>query len=194
MAVGGSCMRNDRPLRPILYGMLMGSLLGACLLMLPGCQEPPPPPPAQEKPEREAPPPPEEEEDVIEATPTPAYTYDGAGRREPFETLVQEAVPEAQDVVITPPPEEATSPLQQFDVKQIVVTGIILGGFGDYARVKAPDGESYTINVGTLMGRNRGKVIAISENEVLVRERIEYESGNVEEVETSLQLVPDEEG
>ncbi len=171
--------------------VIWGSVLGGSLLFFSGCEEPPPPPPPPAKVEREAPPPPTEAE-VIEATPTPAYTYDSTGRREPFKTLIQEALPDAADVVITPPPDEATSPLQQFDVKQIQVVGIILGGFGDYARVKAPDGESYTINVGTLMGQHRGKVIAISENAVLVKETIEYESGNSEELETSLYLDPEE--
>lgn len=169
-----------------------GSLLAGSLVFFSGCEEPPPPPPPPAKVEREAPPPPTEEA-VIEMTPTPAYTYDGSGRREPFKTLIQESLPNVEDVVITPPPEEITSPLQQFDIKQIQVVGIILGGFGDYARVKAPDGESYTVNVGTLMGQHRGKVIAISENAILIKESIEYESGKVEELETSLYVVPEEE-
>jgi Tfp pilus assembly protein PilP len=171
---------------------MLGCLLGANILVLAGCEEPPPLPSPPEKVEREAPPPPKEEE-VIEATPTPAYNYDAAGRREPFKTLVQEAIPQVEDLVITPPPEEITSPLQQFDLKQIEVVGIILGGFGDFARVKAPDGESYTVNVGTLMGLHRGKVIAISENAIQVKETMEYESGKVEDVETLLYLDPEEE-
>jgi len=175
----------------MIRAAILGGILGGAILLANGCEQAPPPPPPPAKVEREAPPPPEEEE-VIEATPTPAYEYDATGRREPFKTLIQEAALQAEDVVLTPPPEEITSPLQQFDLQQIQVVGIILGGFGDFARVKAPDGESYTINVGTLMGKHRGKVIAISENAIEVKETIEYESGNVEEVETSLYLNPEE--
>lgn len=185
-------MNKETLLGQTMRMALVGCLLGGNLLVFTGCEEPPPPPPPPAKVEREAPPPPKEEE-VIEATPTPAYTYDATGRREPFKTLIQAAIPQVVDLVITPPPEEITSPLQQFDLKQIQVVGIILGGFGDYARVKAPDGESYTINVGTLMGQHRGKVIAISENAVQVKETMEYESGKTEDVETSLYLNPEEE-
>ncbi len=171
--------------------VLGGLLVGGSLLIFSGCEQAPPPPPPPAKVEREAPEAPEEE-DVIESIPTPAFAYEGSERREPFKTLIREALPDVQDVVLTPEPEEILSPLQQFDLQQIVVVGIILGGLGDYARIKAPDGESYTINVGTLMGTHRGKVIAISENAIHVKETIEYQSGNVEELETSLYLDPEE--
>ena len=85
------------------------------------------------------------------------------------------------------------TPLQKFDVNTLKVTGIILGSLGDYARIEAPDGKSYTINVGTLVGMHEGEVVSIAENSVVVREVIRYESGKVEELETPLYLNPVEE-
>jgi Tfp pilus assembly protein PilP len=187
-------MSRNTHYRHVVGFWIVGALVWGVLVSCIGCEQAPPPPPPPAKVERETPPPPKEEEEVVDATPTPAYTYDATERREPFKSLIVTEALDVEDVIITPSPEEITSPLQQFDLKQIEVVGIILGGLGDFAKVRAPDGESYTINVGTLMGKHRGKVISITDNEILVKETIEYESGKVEELETSLLLNPDEEG
>lgn len=175
-----------------MVGLLVGGLIFSCI----GCDPAPPPPPPPAKPEKTEPPPATEDgsEEEVAGDPTPSYTYDPSGRREPFESLVVATDVAAEDVVVTPPPEELTSPLQRYDIKQIQIVGIILGGLGDYAKVRAPDGESYTISVGTLMGPHQGKVISISENVILVKETIRYESGTEEVVETPLYLNPEEEG
>lgn len=174
-----------------MVGLLIGGLLFSCV----SCDTAPPPPPPPAKVEKTEPPPATEQgtEEEVAAEPTLSYMYDPTGRREPFESLVASEVAGVEDVIVTPPPEELTSPLQKYDVKQIQVVGIILGGLGDYAKVKAPDGESYTISVGTLVGQHQGKVISISENVILVKETIQYESGKVEEIETPLYLNPEEE-
>jgi type IV pilus assembly protein PilP len=181
---------------------IMSSLGGMVVLLasvgglLLGCQQEPPAPAPPAKVETTEPPPPTENPEevaAVEGTPTPSYTYDPTGRREPFESLVAEVTTTAQEVIITPPPEELTSPLQKYNIKEIKVTGIILGGLGDYARVTAPDGNSYTINVGTLIGNQRGKVISITENAVVVKEIVQYESGTTQEIETPLLIKPEEE-
>lgn len=185
--------KRDRGKTIITLGVI-SLLTGGLLFVCAGCNQRAPTPPPPTRVEQEAPPPaePQNEEAVAEVSPTPVYEYDPAGRREPFEPLIAVDIPEVEDVIVTPPPEELTSPLQKFDLKQIKVVGIILGGLGDYARVLAPDGQSYTINVGTLMGKNKGKVLTIQENLILVKETIQYESGKVEEVETPLYLDPEE--
>ena len=170
----------------------VGLLLAACF----GCEQaPPPPPPPPSKIEKTAPPPPKDQAGTAaEEKKKPEYTYDPNGRREPFKSLIVEQVPKAEDAVVTPRPEDATSPLQQFDLEQLKLSGILLGGLGDYARVIAPDGKSYTINVGTLLGKHTGKVISISEDAVVVKETIRYESGKIEEKETSIAINPMKEG
>ena len=78
-------------------------------------------------------------------------------------------------------------------MNQLKLTGILLGGLGDHARIIAPDGKSYTINLGTLVGSHEGEVISITDNTVVIKEILRYESGKVEEVETLLYLNPIEE-
>ena len=171
--------------------------LGLFLITLVGCEQAPPPPPPPSKVEKTEPPPPTEsvvkEGETEEEETEPEYTYDSSGRREPFKTLVAEEIPDVPDIIVTPDPTLLTTPLQKFDVNQLKLTGIVLGGLGDYARIVAPDGKSYTINAGTLVGPNEGEVISITDNTVVVKEMIRYESGKVEEVETLLYLNPIEE-
>lgn len=172
-----------------LFCMVVGGFL-----VLAGCQEPPPPPPPQ-KIEKETPPPATEQAagKQEEEEKEPEYTYDPAGRREPFKTLVKEQIPEEPRELITPDPEIQLGPLQKFDVKQLKLTGIILGGLGDYARVVAPDGKPYTLHIGTPVGQHEGEVVSITDNSVVVKEIYRYEGGEVEEVETPLYLKPIEE-
>jgi type IV pilus assembly protein PilP len=155
-----------------------------------GCESETPPPPPPAKVEKTEPPSPTKEEEA-EKPPEPSPTpYDPAGRREPFKSLIVEEIPSVEKVILTPEPDEILSPLQEFGLEELKLTGIIIGGLGDYARVKAPDGKSYTINVGTLMGKHEGKVISITDNIVLVKETFRYEGGDVEEVETPIYLNP----
>ncbi|MBD3326794.1 hypothetical protein GF339_19575 [candidate division KSB3 bacterium] len=177
----------------VALGVLFG--VGVLALMLTGCEQAPPPPPPPSKVVKTEPPPPTEEpqEEEVEVEPTPTYEYDPSGRREPFKTLIVEQIPETPDLLVTPDPEILRTPLQKFEVQQLQIVGIILGGLGDYARVIAPDGESYTIDVGTPVGKNEGEVISIDEDKVDVKEILRYESGKVEEAITSLYLNPGEE-
>ena len=121
-----------------------------------------------------------------------AYYYEPNERREPFK-------PQAQG---TPTPEltplpgehcEPPSPLEKFELKELRVKGIILGGLGDHARVLAPDGKSYNLTVGTCLGKFQGKVTVITENVVLIKETRRYQKGAeviTEEPETRLYLNP----
>lgn len=172
-------------------------IVGLIIIVLSGCGEQAPlQETAPEKIEKTEPPQPQaavEEQAVAEAeaTPTPpGYEYDPAGRREPFEPLIKEVIAKDEDPVLPPDPEEQKMPLQKFEVNQLKITGIVLGSFGDYARVVAPDGKSYTVNVGTLVGTHEGEVISITDNVVVVREIVRYESGKIEEIETPLYLNP----
>lgn len=119
-----------------------------------------------------------------------AYYYDAAGRREPFQPPVQETPLPGWTPL---PSEPGTTPLEKFDLKQLRVTGIILGGLGEHAMLLAPDGKTYNVTVGTPIGQFEGKVAAITDNAVLVKETRTFEKGEDvknEVVETRLTLNP----
>lgn len=110
-------------------------------------------------------------------------------RREPFKPLI------GQDDVIAlpPPPIENPALLQKFATQQLRVTGILLGSLGTYATVLAPDGKTYMLAPGTLVGKYGGKVTAITENTVQVKETRSFlvkAEGNRKEHAITLSLNP----
>jgi Tfp pilus assembly protein PilP len=120
-----------------------------------------------------------------------AYVYDSTGRREPFKP--DDGGEEPAKLLDG---EECPGPLGKYEIGQFQVIGILLGEPGDRARIKAPDGESYTITMDICLGPHSGKVVAISENCVTIKETKRYEKDDevsVEEPETDLCLkTPDE--
>ncbi|MFQ5513084.1 MAG: pilus assembly protein PilP [Myxococcota bacterium] len=91
------------------------------------------------------------------------YRYDPAGKPDPFRSFVSVAL--ANEAAAA-----ASSPLERFDLSQLSVTGIIWGAEHPHALVVDPAGKGYVIAVGTSIGKNKGKVIRIEDNRVLVRE------------------------
>jgi type IV pilus assembly protein PilP len=122
--------------------------LALCLAAIsPASAQAPPPQPAAP-----APPVPEE------------YSYRGMGRRDPFKSLL--ALQEKKrDISLLPP-------IQQVELSSFKVVGIIVDPTsGNRAMVKAPDGKSYVVKKGDIMGKNDGEVAEIGMAGLTVRER-----------------------
>lgn len=117
-----------------------------------------------------------------------AYTYDGSDRREPFKALVggAEQGEEAPAILLA---GECPPPLGDYAIGQFQVIGILLGEPGDRARIKAPDGESYTIMTADCIGNRSGKVLAFSEDCVIIRETQRSEQdGDITETVSDVEL------
>ena len=106
-----------------------------------------------------------------------AYVYDHAGQESPFDPKIKtdQGDSEVPTVIVG---DECPPPLGQYDIGQFQVIGVVLGEPGDRAKVKAPDGEAYTITLDDCLGRYSGKVMAISENCVTIRETKRYKKGD----------------
>ena len=61
-------------------------------------------------------------------------------------------------------------PLEQFEVNEFELVGIVTGSGINKAMVQDLTGKGYFIQVGTRIGKMGGKVIRISEKEVVIRE------------------------
>ena len=83
------------------------------------------------------------------------FHYNSAGRRDPFKSLL--ALQEKKkDVTLLPP-------IQQLDLGAIKVTGIIMDEKeGPRAMIKAPNGRTFIVKKGTIIGKNEGEVIEVS--------------------------------
>ena len=83
------------------------------------------------------------------------FRYDSTGRRDPFKSLLQ-LEKKQRDVTLLPP-------IQQFELDAVRVVGIVIDPAGGaQAMVKAPNGQTFVVRVGTIIGRNEGEVVEIT--------------------------------
>ncbi len=90
------------------------------------------------------------------------YRYDPEGKPDPFESFVR--------VKLSADSDDISSPLESFDLSQLIVTGIVWATRDARALIEDPSGKGYIVGVGTAIGKNRGKVIKIEDNRVMVKE------------------------
>ncbi len=90
------------------------------------------------------------------------YRYDPTGKPDPFKSFLRqiELVSNA----------EALSPLERFDLSQITVTGIIWSTKSPRALVEDPTGKGYIVGEGAGIGKNKGRIVRIDDNRVVVKE------------------------
>ncbi len=101
------------------------------------------------------------EADAVEHT-EQDYRYDPTGKPDPFKSFLKQI----QLVKDT----EALSPLERFDLSQLTVTGIIWATKRPRALVEDPTGKGYIVAEGAGIGKNKGRVLRIDDNRVVVKE------------------------
>jgi Tfp pilus assembly protein PilP len=91
------------------------------------------------------------------------YRYDPRGKRDPFRSFEWEQLKlELSDTT--------RGPLEQFDVSQLTVVGVVWNDRRARALVEDPAGMTYIVGEGTRIGKNEGRVTKIDDNLVVVRE------------------------
>lgn len=156
-------------------GFLLSLLfLGAALC---GCTEEPASTPAPAKPQAVAKAPakqvPAPALEAEEKEPEEKFVYEAEGRRDPFLPLTAIRKP------VGPVQQEPATPLQQFDLQQYRLIGVIVGMDEPRAMVVAPDGKSYILKKGVKIGKNNGVVVDITRDVIKVQEKYYDFSGNV---------------
>jgi type IV pilus assembly protein PilP len=91
-----------------------------------------------------------------------SFSYDATGKRDPFRSFVLDRMDELG--------EGAKGPLEQFELSQLDVVGIVWEAKRRRALISDPSGRGYVVSEGTAVGKNDGRVISIDDNLVLVRE------------------------
>jgi type IV pilus assembly protein PilP len=94
--------------------------------------------------------------------PVRGYVYDPIGKRDPFRSFILDRLKELDSA--------AKGPLEQFDLSQLSVNGIVWGTERQRALILDPSGQGYIIEEGDAIGKNDGRVISIDDNVVVVRE------------------------
>ncbi|MCC6806495.1 MAG: pilus assembly protein PilP [Deltaproteobacteria bacterium] len=137
--------------------------LAACALaLLPACEEEPPP----------APPPPKKKAEPVTSRgdaasqPVEKFVYSSIGKRDPFRPYyIDQALEEEEKNT-----GRTLTELEHFEIDQLKLVGIVTGTSMPSAMVEDPDGVGHTIMIGTLMGKNGGRVKQIKRDEVLIIE------------------------
>jgi len=92
-----------------------------------------------------------------------AFRYDPNGKRDPFRSFVRNLEDD--------PGGGEQTPLERFDLTQLTVTAIMWGGENEpRALIRDPAGKGYIVVVGTVVGKNKGRIIEIEDNLVKVKE------------------------
>lgn len=111
------------------------------------------------------------------------FVYNPSGKRDPFVPLftVRRPVPE-EEVPLTP--------LQQFDLSQFRLIGVIVGKGDPRAMVEAPGGKPYLVGKGMKIGKNNGVVTKIDSKEVEVKESYFDFSGTMRTAINKIEFPP----
>jgi type IV pilus assembly protein PilP len=91
------------------------------------------------------------------------YSYDPTGKRDPFRSFVWDRPDKMQSVA-------EAGPLGEFDLSQLEVVGVIWRTGNARALVQDPSKETYIVGHGAAIGKNRGHVVSIDDNSVIVKE------------------------
>ncbi len=112
------------------------------------------------------------ENETAPPAPAPAQVADGqpetppynpAGRRDPFRPFTLDIRPEARTQL---------TPLQRYELGQLIVVGTVWELSPPRAMVEDSVGMGFIVTIGTPIGRNGGVVTAIEPQRVVVEERV----------------------
>lgn len=112
------------------------------------------------------------------------FTYNPAGRRDPFMSLVKKIS------TTVAKPKVNLGPLGKYELGQLRLMAMMVVDGTPRAMVKAPDGKSYTVKNGDLVGPSGGVVVRIETKKIevdkITGQRIEKSPDRIVVVETGV--------
>jgi type IV pilus assembly protein PilP len=113
--------------------------------------------------------------------------FDPETVRDPFRPFIKREEPIRPEGVIE-------SPLLQYELNQLKLVAIIVGGNEDRAMVEDSEGKGYIIRVGDYIGNRFGRVKQIRRDAVIIEEVYKDIVGRIRTKEIILYLHPQEKG
>jgi Tfp pilus assembly protein PilP len=89
------------------------------------------------------------------------FAYDRLGRRDPFRSFILDRLRDD---------DETKGPLEEYDLSQLQVAGMVWRGAKRRALVMDPSGQGYVVEEGDKIGKNDGRVLGIDDSMIKVRE------------------------
>jgi type IV pilus assembly protein PilP len=90
------------------------------------------------------------------------FVYDPTGRRDPFRSFVFDRLHAGDG--------ETKGPLEEYDLAQLEVAGLVWKANKRRALVIDPSGQGYVVEEGDRIGKNNGHVLEIGDSSMRVRE------------------------
>jgi hypothetical protein len=112
--------------------------------------------------------------------------YSSEGKRDPFRSFVLDRLKELAS--------HTKGPLEQFDVGQLTLHGVVWKTNRPRALVADPSGQVYVVREGDPIGTNEGSVVHIDDNLMLVRETYVDAMGEQTTKETEMRVRRNQEG
>lgn len=109
------------------------------------------------------------------------------GKRDPF-MAVEKLPPVIGKGGIYPDFNRPKEPLEQFDLDALTFVGTVQRKGKIFALVQDPEGQVHTVQRGNYLGRHFGKIVAISEQEIRIKEIIPKAPGEWRERLVTLKL------
>jgi type IV pilus assembly protein PilP len=107
------------------------------------------------------------------------FHYVSAEKRDPFRPFI---------ILAKAAGEPPLPPLQRYDLAQLRLVGIVLGGERSRAMVEDASGKGYVVSRGTRIGRRNGVVVRIEKDRLIVEEQYKDSAGNLKSKEASMIL------
>lgn len=125
-----------------------------------------------------------------EIKPYEPFNYDNStGLSDPFKPRKQEMKNAGRPGLNQPDLERRKEELEEFPLEGIKMVGFLQRANVEHAVVRSPDGKLHRIKAGNYLGLNFGRVTAITDTEVKIKEMVQDSTGDWSERESILQLV-----
>ncbi len=132
-----------------------------------------------------------EVEPLPQLEPYESYVYAGEAFVDPFLSLnLRKNDPVVSDGAGDVfEPQRRREPLEQFPLDALRMFGTMSREGTEWALIGAPDGGTHTVTRGNHVGQQNGKIIDITEQEIVLREVVKGPAGQWEERRATLNLV-----
>jgi len=116
------------------------------------------------------------------------FEYTSADLIDPFKARKIEPPKGAAAGGIAPDLNRRREPLEAYPLEGLRMVGTLEQGKQMFALIRAPDNTLYRVKAGNYLGQNFGRIVAISEASVKLKEIVQDSGGNWEEKEQVLLL------
>ena len=118
-----------------------------------------------------------------------SYSYNPAGKPDPFKPFIEITATGGVEERSTP-----LSPLQRYGIEEFRLVGVAWSNRKRIAMVENSAGKTYFLYKGARIGVNKGRVVKILSDRVIVEESLRDPSGKTDKQRVVLQLRTEENG